>query len=462
MARTTMSELQATIARLEAENAALRERADAAGDANPTLELPRAEAAVRKPRGRGWTVLSVFLIVIGLVLAPVAVLSTFARAQLTDTDAFVTTFAPLADDPAVQSFVADEVVTVINEQVDIPGLTKQVFEGLDSLSLPPAASSALQLLEGPAAQGLQSLVASVVENLVASEAFSDIWEQALRTTHTQLLATLQNDPSAAVGVTGRGEIELQLGPIIEEVKQRLVDNGVGFASSIPTVDRSIVIAQSDSVTSVQLGYGIAVAVGIWLPWIALVLLAAGVVVALRRTTALIWTAAGLGAVMVVLGSGIGIGRIVFVATVSPSIIPSDAATVIYETVVVSMANTTVAVAVVAFTVAIIAWFGGPYRVPRALRGLATSGADALRRLGDSRGLGTGRFGRWLYTQRTLVTVVIAVGASAIILFVRPLTVGLIVWTAVIALLLVALREILQRPVIQVPEDAQADTPVTVG
>src|SRR6185437_8688950 len=149
--------------------------------------------------------------------------------------------------------------------------------------------------------GIKSLITSTVTNFVRSDTFSDIWRQALTTTHQQLLATLNGDKNAAVAIGPNGQIGLQLEPIISAVKDRLVHQGFAFAKSIPTINKTIVIAQSSSV-SLYIGmYNLVVAVGIWLPWVVLVLLAAGVLVARRRTIALIWASVALAASMVLVG-----------------------------------------------------------------------------------------------------------------------------------------------------------------
>src|SRR5215204_6720973 len=109
VADTTSYDLQTRIAQLEAENARLRETADlgVAGVAPP------ATSARPPRRGRGRTAGAIVLVLIGLLLAPVAVVSAWARLQLVDGDRFVATFAPLAEDPAVQAFLSDEVTTAI-------------------------------------------------------------------------------------------------------------------------------------------------------------------------------------------------------------------------------------------------------------------------------------------------------------------------------------------------------------
>jgi len=438
MAETQDDQLLARIEALEAENARLRVEA----------EVPRAAAATpvkTRRSGRGRVAAATVLVIIGVLLAPIAVLGGWAKNQLVDTDTFVATFAPLADEPEVQAYVSDEATEAILASVDIEAYTSAVFDAIKDLGLPPRAEQALGLLEGPATQGIESLIGQIVNRFVTSEAFGDIFEQALRTTHTQTIAALQGDPDAALQISGDGELGIQLGPIIEEVKKRLVDAGVGFAASIPAIDRTIVIAQADSLVTVQIVYALAVSVGTWLPWVALAFLVAGILVAPRRRTAIIWTTSALAFSMVVLASGFGIGRLYFIGTVSPAIVPTGAAEIIYDQIIDRMFATTVALIVFAVAAALIAWLSGPTPTPAKLRGFADAGFGSVRRSAAERGLTTGSFGAWLGRQRVLVFALITLGAVAVILFTRPITVSLVVWTIVVALLLIALVELLQRP-----------------
>ena len=483
MARMTAAQLQEEIDRLAAENAALRlEQQDqlsvlASENAELRVEMDELRSVTRLEvadaieedaiatsgrRSRWWTVLSVCLIVIGLVLAPAAVVANWAANELTDTDRFVATFAPLADDPAVQAYVADEIVTTIDANLDVEGITDQVFDGIDSLGLPPAASNALKLLRKPAVSGINSLIDITVNKFVKSQAFSDTFAQTLRITHGQLNATLAGDPNATVSISRNGEIGIELGPIIAQVKTALVNNGLTFAQNLPAIDKTIVVAQSDRAATLQTAYGLGVAAGAWLPWVSLAFLVAGALVARRRLVTLLATSISLAIIMILLGSGLRIGRIIFIASLSPLVMPTDAAGSIYDAVVRFVDATILAVAVLAITVAVVTWLSSSYRVPVALRSIYGGWMSALRRAGEARGVTTGRFGAWLYRQRVLVRVAIGVIAAAVILFVRPLTPAEIVWTAVIALVLLGVSELLQRPVIVVPEEAEEDTPVVVG
>jgi hypothetical protein len=458
MARTTNADLQKRIEELEAENAALRMRED--GTSTVALE-PVPVTPKKKGRGWGWTLLATVLILIGAILAPVAVVASWAKIELTDTDNFVATYAPLAKDPAVQAYITDQIVDVINQQVNVEQLTSDVIDGITSLGTGPAATKALEALKGPATQGIQSLIHTAVSNFVASNAFADVWKAALKLSHSQLVATMQNNPKAAIAIGSDGSIGIQLAPIIDQVKATLVSKGITFASQIPTIDKTITVAQSDAIPTVQVAYNVALVAGAWLPWVAIVFLAAGVLVARRRSVALVWAAIALALSMIIMAAAFAIGRIVFIASASPSLLPSSVARTLYTTVVAAMQDTTVAVLVLAIVVAIVAWFAGPFEVPRRLRGFYAAGATRLRTVAEEHGITTGRVGEWLYAQRVLLRVIVAVIASAIVLFVRPITVSLTIWTLVIAVLVIAILELVQRPVATVPKEADEDTPVVM-
>ena len=182
-------------------------------------------------------------------------------------------------------------------------------------------------------------------------------------------------------------------------------------------------------------------------------------VARRRALALVWAAVALGLGMALTLAAIGVGRLVFIASASPSLVPSDVARTLFATVTDAMIDTAVAVLVLAIAVALVGWFAGPFAVPRRLRGFFGSGVAWVRESAERHGITTGRAGEWMYAQRVLLRAAVAVIAAAIVLFVRPLTPVLIIWTLVLAALVVAILELLQRPVITVPETADEDTPV---
>ncbi|TFC90120.1 hypothetical protein E3T28_00090 [Cryobacterium sinapicolor] len=442
---------EAALARLVNENVRLRELLDAAetdaAASAETVPLPGLAAAIVPPpsRQRWRAFLAVVLIAFGVLLAPVAVVSQWTRNVVTDTDTFVATVAPLAEDPAFQAFLVTEIVTVVEEQVDIEALTTDLFDGLAALDLPPRAQNALALLEGPAVEGVRSLVRTSAERVVASDAFATVWEESLRLSQTQIISALEGDTSSALVISDTGEVGIQLGPIIAEVKQQLVAQGFGLAADIPDIDRTIPIAQSDALVQARTAYQLLTVAGTVLPWVSLLLIAAGVLVSRRRSLALIWAGLTLGLSMALLALGVSVGRFFAVNALSPEYLPSDLAGTVYDSVVPLVYASALSVGLAAITVAIVAYLGGPFRGAIAVRRLVTDGCRHLRASAARSGVTTGRFGLWLYRARRFIRAAVGIGAAAVAIFWRPLTPAVIIWTAVLALIVVLLIELLQRP-----------------
>ena len=439
------ADLRERLARLETENSTLRTQLEA--------QPPAAqddEPSSRRSRGRGWTVLAAVLIVLGCLMAPLAVVSGWAKSTLTDTDTFVATYAPLANNPEVQAFVVDQAAEAIDQNVNIDQYIADVIDGIKGLGTRPRASAALDALKGPATQGVQTVIRNGIEDFVASEAFAQSWERALRVSHTQLLATLSNDPQALVTAQSDGTIGIQLGPIVEDVKAALLARGLSIASRIPPVDRIIPIAQSDQIPTVQAAYRTVIAVGSWLPWVALIFLAAGVLVARRRSVALVCAALGVGLSMLLLVLGFTIGRGLVLTAVPAAVVPGTVTTLFYDTATAAMHDTAVIGVVLAVSIAVVAWFAGPFRAPRRLRGFYTDGLAGLRDNAEQHGVTTGRVGEWIYAQRRVLHVIIALAASAAIILLRPLSVSDIVGTVAIAVLALVIVSVIERPKPAVP------------
>jgi hypothetical protein len=83
-------------------------------------------ARAGRARGSRWrSVVVVTLLVLGLLLAPLAVLTVWLRNTVLDTDHYVTTMAPLAASPAVQDAVTNAATSAIFAQVDVAQLARE-------------------------------------------------------------------------------------------------------------------------------------------------------------------------------------------------------------------------------------------------------------------------------------------------------------------------------------------------
>lgn len=441
----TSDQLAAELAELRAANAELTEALEQERTRSTVADAAKPDAAgTKQNRGWGWTLLATTLVIIGALLAPVAVVSTWAHHELTDTAYFVDTFAPLAEDPAVQDFIAVQAVAAIESQIDIDQIADDLVAGLEELDLGPRAKDALVLLKAPAVSGVKGLISNTVTGFVRSDAFAEIWKDALTITHQQLVNTATGQKDAAIAIGQNQEVSLQLGPIIAAVKAQLVANGFGIADHIPAISRTIVIAESSSIGTYLAIYQIIVAVGIWLPWVSLLLLAAGVLVARRRATALVWASGALLLSMVLVGSGIGVGSNVFALAVASSI-PQAAATVLYTVILGFVTNMIVVLGVLAATVLTITLFCGPWQWARTLRGYGAGAFAAIRKSAEQHSLTTGSTGEWMYRWRVPLRVVVGATGSVFLLMNRPVTPGMIVGTAVTALAAIAIIELVSRP-----------------
>jgi hypothetical protein len=449
MSVSDVDDLQAQLDALRAENEALRAQGRAVED--ETAPPPRR-------RSNWWRgLLSAICIIVAAILVPVSIVGAWARVQLVEEDAFVSTLAPLVDDPAVQALVVDETMEAITAQVDFEELTANVFDGIAELGLPPRAEQALGLLQAPAADGLESLVTQTVTRVVESEAFADVWATATRAAHRALTTAATSDGGGLVVRTDDG-VGIQLGVIVEQVKQNLTDRGIGVAQLIPTVDRVVILGEGDNLAAIRTGYALATTIGWWLPVITLALFGLGILIARRRSTAVLGTGLGLAIGGATLAATLSIGAAAMSIVAGELGLSPDALDVIYAQLVGSMTQTAVVIALLGVLIAVIGWLMGGSQPARSVR-TATGGLNASARAQlAARGFDTGAFGAWLGSYRVLVRTLIAVLSVLWLFSIRPLTLGEIALVLVVALLVGWILELLQRreddPVVNVSGDTE--------
>jgi hypothetical protein len=435
---------RAELERLRAEVAALRSQVK---DAEVGAGRPAA-AGGGVGRQRWRTLVAVVLIVVGCVLAPLAGVAVWARNQVTNTDRYVATVAPLAQDPAIQQAVTDQITAQIFSYIDIQALTTQVVDALsarvEGRGLPPQAAAALAGLAGPVANGVQGFVRTQVERVVQSDAFADAWVQANRVAHDALVAALTGEGGGAVTVAG-DTVTLNLAPFIQTVKQRLVAQGFTLAARIPAVDKSFVLFQSQDITRARRVFNLLNTLGVWLPVIALLLLGLGVYVARDHRRALVGAGLGVAAAMVVLALGLAVFRSIYLDGVPASVLPHDAAAVLYDTVVRFLRAGLRTVLVLGLVVAAGAFVTGrSVTAVRTRQGLS-GGIGWLRGSAEHAGLRTGPVGSWVGAHKRALRIgAVTLAALALVFWTRP-TGKVVIGLALALLLVLAIIEFLARP-----------------
>jgi hypothetical protein len=453
---------RAELERLRAEVAELRSQvATTPTVSDQDVILRPTPPRVRRQRWR--SLVATLLIVVGCILAPLSVVAVWTKNLVTDTDRYVTTVAPLAHDPAIQSAVADKVTAEIFAQLDVTGITNQAIDALANRGLPPLVATQLHALSGPLSSGVQSFVRTEVGNVVASDAFADAWVTANRAAHQALVATLTGQTGQGITIAN-DTVSINLGPFIQVVKQRLTERGFDLASRIPDINPSFTILQSDAITKAQSAFSLLNALGNWLPIIALILLALGVYISKGHGRALVGAGLGLAVGMLVLGLGIALFRSIYLNSLPLGILNHDAAASFYDTLVRFLRLGLRTVLVFGLIVALAGFLTGrSVTAVRARAGL-TKGIAWLRGGAERAGFRTGPVGAWVYTyKRVLRIAVVAIAALVLVFWDQP-TGKVIIGITIGVLIALVIIEFLGRPPTPTgvepaePETAELDTP----
>jgi hypothetical protein len=376
---------------------------------------------------------SALLITLAVVLAPLSAVAVWAADQMGDTDRFVSTMSPLASDPHVQAAVTDRVTDAVVQYVDLDALLAGVTPG-DR----PEVKAALGTLSGPISSGLKDVVHGTVASFVSSDAFRTIWTQLNRQAHGAFTGALTGDSDTAVRVKGDAVV-LDLAPVVAQVKQQLVDRGVGIASKIPAVHAKYTLVQSRDVKRVKTGFRLLQEMGNWLTPLTVVLAAAGVLLAGRRRRALVAAALGIAAGVAVLGIALTVFRIIYLDHL-PTGVDDNAAAAVYDQLVRLLRSSVRMVVVLGIVVAVGAWLSGAGRWAVRSRTMWESGIAAVR--GAAGVTTTGPVGPWVHRHRGWLrwgTVLVA----AVVLALWSYPTGMVIfWIAVVVLAALAVIEFL--------------------
>jgi hypothetical protein len=442
-------ELEAEVERLRAE----REELEA-----------RVESLEAKPQKRQRTrrILTPILVALSILVFTITVPAAWGARTVLNTDRYVATVAPLADDPAVQASIATK-------------LTDQVFSALNVEATLSDALGALgeraTVLAGPLTIAVKGFVRDQVETVVASDAFKTFWVEANRFVHTQVLAILRGDTETIS--TREGKVLLNLLPLvnlalgsIQTVASDLVGRDVALpqiseedvpSASIAKLEQAlgvdlpdtygqVVVYDSEDLAALQKALYLFERLLVLLLVLIPILVAASLLVSTRRRRTLIQLAAG-GAVGLVVIRRIAImSRDSVFDRVDTQRFPS--VRVLTDDLMESLFRYTAILLAIVLLVLVIALITGPYPWAVTVRGWVRDGTHAIaaafsgERLPDS-----GRV-RWLRDHRDALMLAGAVFAVALLLLF-----DLSLWGFVIAGIVIALYEIALARLGHAPEGA---------
>jgi hypothetical protein len=404
--------------------------------------VAHAESSQARPhrarRAARWSAATIFL-VIGCLLLPVGAIALWARTVVFDTDRYVATVAPLADDPAVQDAVADRITAEVFAALNITGLTTRALDALVAQGAPPEIAA----LRQPMVNGVQSFAHTQIRKVVGSDVFAQAWEQANRAAHTGLVAALKGNEGGAIEVQN-GTVSVNLGAFIAAVKPQLVAAGVPFADRIPAVNLSFPIVHSDKLATIQRAAGLLDTLAVPLVILAFLLIAVGIWLAPGHRRMLAVAGSGIALSLLALLGALALGRNYYLTHLPPGTLPADAAAVVWDTMTQQLIVRLETVILVGLVIALGAWLTGPGRLAHTLRNGASRSITAARVGGQRLGWRSTVVDRWVAAHAT------ALRAGALVLIIgiyawwdRP-TSSVVVWLTVTLLVLLALIELLRR------------------
>jgi Short C-terminal domain len=293
------------------------------------------------------------LIVLGSVLAFLSVFAIWVERQALNTNDWVDTSGRLIQNEKIRAAVAQYLVDQLYENVDV----EQELEGI----LP----GELKELAGPASGGLRQVAGSGAEEVLKTSTAQELWKDANRAAHEQLLAVVENKKEAVS--TANGQVTLNLGSLVTNLAQQ-VGIGTKLAEKLPPDAGQVTILRSDQLKTAQdIVAGIK---GLALILTLLTLLTLGLAIYLSREGRWVTVlycgvglaAAGFGAIVFrQIAGGIVVDQLVREDSVKAA---AEAAWSISTSLMVSIATTVI---VFGALLGIAGWLGSPTESARATR-----------------------------------------------------------------------------------------------
>lgn len=378
-------------------------------------ELSATVTEETRSGGRARTRWAVLLAVIAAIFFALAVPALWLNRVVFDTDTWVATVAPLAQDPAIQDAVAQASSGAIIERLDAQTRLETLLPEQLKQFAPILASS------------VESAIRSQATSIVRSERFAQLWTELNRNGHEAFIA----------GVTGRqgvvsvqsGTFTLDVGLLADEIKSALEDRGLGFVSRIPTqnIDRQVVLYQSDALRAAGPILDAVQAAALYIPLIGLVLVAGAFGLAADRRRVALWFGLSVAILAILPLQMLYFGQLAVVQQVTDSAgVSSAAAQNAFEIIFRQFVTSERTLAFLGFLIWTGAILAGPRPWAVALRSGVTGGLSSA-----GAHLELGRFGEWVADHKSgLRPAGFVLAALVLLLLPAPRTIGEIVGVAI--------------------------------
>jgi len=412
----TEATLKEEVERLRKETAALRKEVE-----------KQKEKKEKKPFNWrnfvAWILIILFFI--AALATPVAV---WAHETVLDTDNFVKTVAPLISNDTVAQAISNKAAEELVKELDVDN------------RLEKALPEDLGFLAGPITGVLQDLASRAAKEILTSSQFEYIWEKALRFAHSTALEVIKGDQ--VLEVTTEGKVVLNLSELLQEIKDRLVDNGLTFLENVKVPDDvgQVTLFTSSELGLVKEGVDILDTLNWLLPLLAVLFLAGAILISTDRRKFLLIAGVALALAMAVLLIILDFTKSELLNKVSAANLP--AAEVIWNTMSGGLVSASAGLLALGVVAAIGAAIAGPYKWATWLR---TNVGDLFIKWRDRRQRGDmepGPVGKFVQTYRmafwiagfAIVVIVLLAVSKVTVGLVIGLTIGLVVYLLLVELI----------------------------
>ncbi len=346
--------------------------------ASATVRVEHAAGSVwhtidHGPQARIWRVTSIVLLVLGCVLTPVALTAKWASTLVSDQDAYLAAVEPLATDPAIVSALENRLTGAIDEQISNLQLADKIGDELQSLGLPPKLATLATGYLATFRSDITDAISRMVDELVTSPKMAELWNAANAKAHTVFVQAMQGQYNDEVTKLHSVNVDLSQGAAA--IKQKLESAGVSWASQIPDIPVVINLTGQADLQAIAGYYDLLNTLGTWLPWVALLLLLASILIAPSRLTGLaragFWVAVSL--LVLVVGAAIGREWLVGQSPLQPQVTEAFVASLLA-----GLRDQVRALIGLAAVIAAVSWLFGRSRSATSLRRQAGQAAGLVR------------------------------------------------------------------------------------
>lgn len=346
--------------------------------ASATVRVEHAAGSVwhtidHGPQARIWRVTSIVLVVLGCVLTPVALTAKWASTLVSDQDAYLAAVEPLATDPAIVSALENRLTGAIDEQISNLQLADKIGDELQSLGLPPKLATLATGYLATFRSDITDAISRMVDELVTSPKMAELWNAANAKAHTVFVQAMQGQYNDEVTKLHSVNVDLSQGAAA--IKQKLESAGVSWANQIPDIPVVINLTGQADLQAIAGYYDLLNTLGTWLPWVALLLLLASILIAPSRLTGLaragFWVAVSL--LVLVVGAAIGREWLVGQSPLQPQVTEAFVASLLA-----GLRDQVRALIGLAAVIAAVSWLFGRSRSATSLRRQAGQAAGLVR------------------------------------------------------------------------------------